>query len=326
MDRYMSLQLFTSDLQMRGLLALMVVCVASNFVSCVVTIYSPMDKVLVLSVPHGPRAPSNVSLVCGEAYKDQDVVWKKNGQSTRYVGNQLTVRVEEMMAGNFSCHLRRDGSYLNHTLVLVQLNPDNMTVLLEKLPGSSDTQHILCSGNNYSGSFNCRWTKKRENAAVLLVKAERNSTAIACEVDADGSGVRCNERGCVKQEESHFIDFSVYIYSNARLEKYSRVFFLRDIVIPGRVTNLRLEGERFLWEEPEFWEKPCSFYQLQFEVKRVQHGASCQAFPALKEKTEILADKSFPIYKKKPKKYVFCVRAQDKYTGAPWGEYSKLDV
>ena len=54
-------------------------------------------------------------------------------------------------------------------------------------------------------------------------------------------------------------------------------------MIPGRVTNLRLEGERFLWEEPEFWEKPCSFYQLQFEVKRVQQGASCQAFPALKE-------------------------------------------
>ena len=52
------------------------------------------------------------------------------------MGNQLTVRVEEMMAGNFSCHLRRDGSYLNHTLVLVQLNPDNMTVLLEKLPGA----------------------------------------------------------------------------------------------------------------------------------------------------------------------------------------------
>ncbi|XP_056451126.1 interleukin-12 subunit beta-like [Gadus chalcogrammus] len=311
---------------MRGLLALMVVCVASNFVSCEVTIYSPMDKVLVLSVPHGPQAPSNVSLVCGEAYKDQDVVWKKNGQSTRYVGNQLTVRVEEMMAGNFSCHLRRDGSYLNHTLVLVQLNPDNETVLLEKLPGSSDTQHIQCSGNNYSGSFNCRWTKTRENAAVLLVKAERNSTAIACEVEADGSGVRCNERGCVKQEERHFIDFSVYIYSNARLEKYSRVFFLRDIVIPGRVTNLRLEGEKFLWEEPEFWERPCSYYQLQFEVKRVQQGASCQGCPALKEKTEIMGDKSFPIYKKKPKKYVFCVRAQDKYTGAPWGEYSELAV
>ena len=67
MDRYMSLQLFTSDLQMRGLLALMVVCVASNFVSCVVTIYSPMDKGLYvfffshsLCLSISPSLPHNI--------------------------------------------------------------------------------------------------------------------------------------------------------------------------------------------------------------------------------------------------------------------------
>ena len=55
------------------------------------------------------------------------------GLSTRHVGNELTVSVEEMIAGNFSCHLRNDGRYLNHTLVLVQLNPDDQNVLLKNL-------------------------------------------------------------------------------------------------------------------------------------------------------------------------------------------------
>ena len=50
MDRYMSLQLFSSYLQMRGLLALMVVCVASHCVSCEEDIFSPMDKGWFVSV------------------------------------------------------------------------------------------------------------------------------------------------------------------------------------------------------------------------------------------------------------------------------------
>ena len=50
-------------------------------------------------------------------------------------------------------------------------------------------------------------------------------------------------------------------------------------VSPGPVANLREEGDQFLWGSPELWEEPCSFYKVQYEVKRVPQQASCQAPP-----------------------------------------------
>lgn len=47
-------------------------------------------------------------------------------------GNQVTVLVEEMDGGNFTCHLSTDGEYLNHTVIYIQLDPDNRTVILEE--------------------------------------------------------------------------------------------------------------------------------------------------------------------------------------------------
>lgn len=47
-------------------------------------------------------------------------------------GNQVRVLVEEMDGGNFSCHLSPDGQYLNHTVILIQFDPDNRTVILEE--------------------------------------------------------------------------------------------------------------------------------------------------------------------------------------------------
>lgn len=47
-------------------------------------------------------------------------------------GNQVRVLVEEMDGGNFTCHLSSDGQYLNHTLILIQFDPDNRTVILEE--------------------------------------------------------------------------------------------------------------------------------------------------------------------------------------------------
>ncbi|CAL8365419.1 unnamed protein product [Lota lota] len=308
---------------MRGLLALMVVCVVSHCASCDEDIYTLMDKVLVLRVPHGPRNTSHVLLVCGEAYKDQDVFWKKDGQSTRYVGNQVNVTVEEMVAGNFSCHLGQDGRYLNHTLLLVQFKPDNKPILLNNISDSSDAKHILCSGHNYSGSFNCRWSKARPHATVLLVEAVRNSSAMACDLEADGLGVWCNERTCGRPEERHLIQFKLCISSNSRLEVYTAEFNLREIVSPRCVTDLREEKvNEFRWAEPEHWEEPCSYYKVQYEVKRVAHQASCQD-PPLKEEAQIIDEKTFTV-PVKPKKYVFCVRARDKFTGGPWGEWSAL--
>lgn len=47
-------------------------------------------------------------------------------------GNQVKVLVEEMIGGNYTCHLGPDGEYLNHTVILIQLDPDNRTVILEE--------------------------------------------------------------------------------------------------------------------------------------------------------------------------------------------------
>lgn len=47
-------------------------------------------------------------------------------------GNNVKVLVEETDGGNYTCHLSPGGEYLNHTAILVQLDPDNRTVILEE--------------------------------------------------------------------------------------------------------------------------------------------------------------------------------------------------
>ncbi|KAK0145401.1 Interleukin-12 subunit beta [Merluccius polli] len=274
---------------MRGLLALMVVCVASHRASCDENIYTLMDKVLVLRVPHNSSSMFYVPLVCGEAYKDQNVFWKRNDIRISLTGNKVNVGVEQMLGGKYSCHLSQDGRYLNHTLLLVQLNPDNKSILLNQLQDRNDkdnSAHILCSAHNYSGSFRCSWDPSRPKVTALLVEAARNSSQIDCELEAGGSGIQCEERSCVKPEEQHLIQLRIYIYSDFRLEMYSTHFNLRDIVTPQRVANLRRRGTEketeFHWDDPESWEKPCSYYKLQFEVKLVQRKANCHSPPLTK--------------------------------------------
>lgn len=50
------------------------------------------------------------------------------------LGNDIKVLVKELAGGNYSCHLGQNGEYLNHTVILVQLDPENKTVILEENP------------------------------------------------------------------------------------------------------------------------------------------------------------------------------------------------
>lgn len=52
---------------------------------------------------------------------------------------------------------------------------------------------------------------------------------IPCELDADGSGVRCQDASCPYNEEQHRIAFTIYIHSYSRLEEYTKSFYLREI-------------------------------------------------------------------------------------------------
>lgn len=49
------------------------------------------------------------------------------------LGNWVKVVVEEMKAGNYTCHLSPSGEYLNHTEVLIQLDSTNDRVILNRI-------------------------------------------------------------------------------------------------------------------------------------------------------------------------------------------------
>ncbi|XP_023124326.1 interleukin-12 subunit beta [Amphiprion ocellaris] len=301
-----------------------VVCgVSSN--SQQVVIETLMDNVVVLRVPHGPRPVVNVPLSCGEAYQNQPVFWKKNGveMNPSLVGNHVTVSVEEMKGGNFTCHFSPDGDALNHTIILIQLQPDKSVILEKKSPAEG---YIHCSAPNYKGSFHCTWTRTefRTNAAVLLVKAQRYMENIPCELNADGSGVHCQDANCPYNEERHRISLAVYIYSSSLLEAYTKSFYLREIVRPAKLPNLQLsDGRVFSWDYPDSWEKPCTFFGLQFEVKAVHSGHSCHSDSLIMSNT---TDQTRYEVNIKTRRYVFCVRAQDKHTSGPWSHWSQCTV
>lgn len=48
-------------------------------------------------------------------------------------------------------------------------------------------------------------------------------------MDADGSGVHCQDINCPFKEEKHHISLTIYIHSYSRLEGYTKTFFLREI-------------------------------------------------------------------------------------------------
>ncbi|XP_031713354.1 interleukin-12 subunit beta [Anarrhichthys ocellatus] len=300
-------------------------CYASS-ISDQENIETLMDNVLVLRVPYGESTMVYVPLSCGEAYENQPVVWKKDGEATEPAlqGNQVTVLVEEMNGGNYSCHLGPNGDYLNHTLILIQVVPDNRAVILEEV--SPEMGHIHCSTPNYKGSFHCTWrrTRLRPDTSVLLVKAERNMENISCELDADGSGIHCQDASCPYKEDQHRISLTIYIRSVSLLEAYAKAFYLREIVRPEALPNLCISnGKVFSWSYPDSWEKPSTYFGLQFQVKVVHKGSSCDSERHIMLNT--IQENKYEV-NMKTQKYVFCVRAQDKYTNGPFSHWSFCTV
>lgn len=75
-------------------------------------------------------------------------------------GNQVRVLVEEMDGGNYTCHLGPDGQYLNHTVILIQLEPENRTVILEKKsPEEGEIRQI--EGASREGNYR-RYTLRKD--------------------------------------------------------------------------------------------------------------------------------------------------------------------
>ncbi|XP_068600846.1 interleukin-12 subunit beta [Brachionichthys hirsutus] len=284
-----------------------------------------MKNVLVLRVPHEISTKVHVPLTCGEAHQNKLLFWKKNGLELEPAlqGNKVKVLVEDKDGGNYTCHLSKNGEYLNHTVIMVRLNPDNRLVILEKQ--SPEEGHIHCSAPNYTGSFQCTWkkTRSRSHAAVLLVKAEWNLEQIPCELNADGSGLSCQHANCPYREEKHGISLTVYMYSYALLEAYKKAFYLRDIVRPEKVPNLRIINGNFSWSYPDSWEKPCTYFRLHFQVKMVRNKQNCDSEDSILHTT---SEETTYKVDYKTRKYVFCVRAQDRYTNGPFSPWSHCIV
>lgn len=281
---------------------------------------------MVLRVLHIDGSEVNVPLSCGEAFQGQPIIWKKNGVLRPDLhGNHIQVSVQEWDGGNYSCHLATDGQYLNHTVIMIQLRPDNRTVILRET--SPEGGYIHCSTPNYRGSFHCTWTRTehRSDAAVLKVTGHRNQETVPCQLDPTGSRIDCEDNVCPYKEEQHRISLTLFIHSDSRLEQYTKTFFLWEIVTPESVHNLRYSPEEsvFRWDYPKSWEKLCSYFSLRFQVKVVHSGHSCDTNDHVLNETTPHTKHEVLI---KAKKYVFCVRAQDKYTGGPWSHWSKCIV
>ncbi|XP_029957578.1 interleukin-12 subunit beta [Salarias fasciatus] len=308
---------------MRSLL-LVLLCATCCSASQQDNIETLMDNIVIVHM--NSNQGSKVRLTCGDAYQNVPVFWKRNGMELQQplLGNQVEVLVEEMVGGNYSCHLSRNGEYLNHTVILIQLGPNNRTVILEET--SPEEGHIHCSAFNYEGSFHCSWTRSqlRSRAPVLLVKAERFNETISCELDADGSGVRCQDANCSHNEEQHRIKLTLYIHSFSRLEVYTKSFYLRDIVKPEKLPNLRMsQGKVFSWDHPPSWSQPCTYFSLQYQVKVVRSGQECTSEEHIMTED---TDQTMHEVKVKTNRFVFCVRARDKYTTGQWSVWNQCTV
>lgn len=66
----------------------------------------------------------------------QDIFWKKNGVEEAQRGNSYLVPLEESLGGgNYTCH-SKDGSLVNHTIVLIQEDKTKKRILVKTDQGT----------------------------------------------------------------------------------------------------------------------------------------------------------------------------------------------
>ncbi|XP_041751147.1 interleukin-12 subunit beta-like isoform X2 [Coregonus clupeaformis] len=292
------------------------------------TIETLMPNVLVVKVDLRVFTETQVPLLCGDSYQDTEVIWMKGSERVGQ-GNQIKVKVVEMIGGNYSCH-NAAGDYLNHTLVLVQdiQSPNRRRRVLEKSHDTDEDEYIRCLAKNYNGTFHCYWkkTEHRMSAVVVLVQVgQLSGSNFSCSVHGDGAGLTCDDLdSCSFAEEVSRIDLTVYFRTNYLLEDYTVTpFYIREIVKTDKIHITKVEGNTFEWGYPATWSLPHSYYPLTFQVKVVHLGASCdsekQVFLMETKETKFTLNHS-------PKKYRFCLRAKDELVDCPWCQWTHHEV
>ncbi|KAK7130734.1 hypothetical protein R3I94_016020 [Phoxinus phoxinus] len=261
---------------------------------------------------------SEVSLHCGEQYEGEQIHWERNERSIPETGNRITVTIDGLRGGNFTCHRADNRDLLNYTLVLV--HPVNFPKGV--LTQSTHKEFVSCFARNYNGQFHCswKWHQERKERAVVYFAAIRNSSLINCTLDSNISGLTCiDEDYCPYSEEPRSIYLTLFVRNMYRLEEHQRTFIIRDIVQPDKVNITKFHDDVFEWRPPGTWSFPCSFFSLSYEVKVVPNSHSCDYTGNRVEKMET-TENHYKVNIKKP--YTFCVRAQDAFTKTRWSDWS----
>ncbi|XP_029368634.1 interleukin 12Ba precursor [Echeneis naucrates] len=280
--------------------------------------------------------------------RGQYIVWKKNGVVEPQKGNSYVVQLEESLGGgSYTCH-SKDGSLLNHTVVLIQ---EDETQKRKILVETDEGDYLKCSAQNYSGTFHCSWTwHKSRVGKVAFIKAWRISdenetwcyvdtdvqrwrcstgqSNFSCSVDESGHGISCmDEQHCPYAEESQQIFLTIFVRTEHFLvESYSKHFYLSEIVKPDKVRISKINTTMVEWSYPSSWNSPYSYFPLTFQILQLRRGCkSCNpcaiSKPTKNWRVHSTDRCQFPV---KPAATAVCVRAKDAFCNSQWSEWSHL--
>ncbi|XP_059202033.1 interleukin 12Ba [Centropristis striata] len=278
---------------------------------------------------------------------NDNIFWKKNGVEEGQSGNTYLLQLEESLGGgNYTCH-SKDGSLLNHTVVLIQENETNRILVK-----SDKKDYLNCAAQNYNGEFNCSWTWHSSRVGtVAFIKARRISedkdtqcsvdasgqywtctsaqSNFRCSIDNSGSSILClDAHHCPYAEESQQIHITVYVRTEHFLvENYSQHFKLSEIVKPDMVRISKINATMIEWSYPSSWSSPYSYFPLTFQIAQLRRGCRrCDNPCTDSNATKILAVNSTDIcqFEVKHKARAVCVRAKDALIDSQWSEWSHI--
>ncbi|KAM9356767.1 interleukin 12Ba precursor [Symphorus nematophorus] len=279
----------------------------------------------------------------------RDIFWMKNGVKVAQTGNLYVVQLEESSGGgNYTCY-SKDGSLLNHTVVLVHEDETKRRKILVK---TDEEDYLKCSTQNYNGEFHCSWTWHSSRVGkVAFIKARRISddSVTQCSVDSSGQQWTCssgqnnyicsvdnsgNKVFCVDQqhcpyaEEIQQIHFTVYVTTkHFLLENYSKQFFLSEIVKPDKVRISKVNTTIIEWSYPSSWSSPFSYFPLTFQIAQLKRRCKRCNNPCTDSKATKTSTVNSPDicqFEVKRRIKAICIRAKDALCDSQWSDWSYL--
>ncbi|XP_029965533.1 interleukin-12 subunit beta-like isoform X2 [Salarias fasciatus] len=277
--------------------------------------------------------------------RSQEIFWRRNGKEQAQRGNSFLVQLEESTGGgNYTCH-SKNGSLLNHTVVLIQ-KYGTKRILVKHDP----EDYLKCSTQNYSGEFHCSWIWDSSRVGkVAFIKAQRSDNGDAhcsvdtqerwlcstgqsnfsCSVSESGDGISCLEGNyCPYAEENQQIHISVYVKSEQfLLENYSKGFYLSEIVKPDKVRIGKVNATAIEWSYPSSWSSPYSYFPLTFDIIQLRgrcHNCDNPCTQSKTLKTSTVHSAAICQFEVKRRAKAVCVRAKDAFCNSQWSEWSHI--